>query len=108
MINTDDVFVTVMDVDSWAPNAYFTEIEDHIYKNLDNRHQFIYQPNQIFARNNMQVPIFVRTYEDMFAALHASSLTSSCGPTFSMSNYTLSYNLLKRIGFWDTIEEAIA
>jgi hypothetical protein len=23
MINPEDVFVTVMDADSWAPNAYF-------------------------------------------------------------------------------------
>jgi hypothetical protein len=31
MINSEDVFVTVMDADSWAPNAYFNELEDHLF-----------------------------------------------------------------------------
>ena len=26
MISSEDVFVTVMDADSWAPNAYFNEV----------------------------------------------------------------------------------
>lgn len=29
------------------------------------------------------------------------------GITFPLSNYTLSYNLIKRIGFWDTCPDAI-
>lgn len=108
MINDDDVFVTVMDADSWAPNAYFDEVEEHIYNHLDKRHTFIYQPPQIYSRNNMEVPIFVRTYDDMYASFHAASITAFCGITLSYSNYSISYNLLKRIGFWDTNEEAIA
>jgi len=104
MINSEDVFVTVMDADSWAPNAYFNEVEDHIYSNIESRHLCIYQPMQIHSRNNMDVPIFVRTYEDMYAGLHASSLGAFTGPTYAFSNYTMSYSLLKRIGFWDTVE----
>jgi len=52
MINPEDVLVTVIDADSWAPNAYFNELEDHLYQNFDNRHLFIYQPAQIYTRNN--------------------------------------------------------
>jgi hypothetical protein len=26
MINEDDVLVTIIDADSWAPNAYFDEV----------------------------------------------------------------------------------
>jgi len=52
MISSEDVLVTVMDADSWAPNAYYNELEDHLYENFDNRHLFIYQPTQIFARND--------------------------------------------------------
>jgi len=44
----------------------------------------------------------------MYSSFHVSSIGACCGPTFMLSNYTMSYNLLKRIGFWDTIEEAIA
>lgn len=25
----------------------------------------------------------------------------------ALSNYSMSYNLIKRVGFWDTVEEAI-
>lgn len=55
----------------------------------------------------MDVPVFVRTYDDMFSSFHAASVAACCGPTFSFSNYTLSYDLVKKIGFWDTVEEAI-
>lgn len=30
MIPTKNLFLTIMDVDSWAPNAYFDEMESHI------------------------------------------------------------------------------
>ncbi len=56
----------------------------------------------------MDVPVFVRTYDDMYASFHAASLAACCGPTFSFSNYTLSYSLVKKVGFWDTVGEAIA
>lgn len=54
------------------------------------------------------MPIFVRTYDDMFSSFHAASCAACCGPTFMFSNYSMSYNLIKRVGYWDTVEEAIA
>ena len=108
MVNPEDVFVTVMDADSWAPNAYFNELEDHLFNNLEKRHLFIYQPTQIFTRNDQEVPIFVRTYDDMYSSFQAAANAACCGPTFMLSNYTMSYSLIKRVGYWDTIEEAIA
>ena len=53
MINPDSVFLTILDADSWAPNIYFDLMEEHIIKNYEKRHIFIYQPPQIFTRNNM-------------------------------------------------------
>ncbi len=55
----------------------------------------------------MEVSVIIRTYDDMYSSMHASSLISCSGISFSLSNYTLSYSLIKRVGFWDTIEEAI-
>jgi len=46
----------------------------------------------------------VRTYDDMYAAFHATQLITCSEITFSFSNYSMSYNLVKRIGYWDTIE----
>ena len=33
MINIDNVFLTIMDADSWAPNLYIDLMEDHIREN---------------------------------------------------------------------------
>jgi hypothetical protein len=43
----------------------------------------------------------------MYSSMHASSLVSVSGISFSLSNYTLSYSLAEKIGFWDTVEAAI-
>ena len=72
--------------------------------NYETRHNYIYQPPQIFTRNSSDVSIVLRTYDDMYSSMHASSLVSCSGISFSLSNYTLSYNLVKKVGFWDTVE----
>lgn len=43
----------------------------------------------------------------MHSAMHYGNLQSLFDITFSLSNYTLSFNLIKRIGFWDTCADAI-
>jgi hypothetical protein len=107
MINPSTVMLTIIDADSWAPNIYFDLMEEHLLNNYNDRHTFVYQPPQIFTRNNMDVPIFTRVYDLMHSFAHCSNLFSVFNITFSLSNYTLSYNLAKRIGFWDTCADAI-
>jgi hypothetical protein len=46
-------------------------------------------------------------YDILHSFAHMSNLYSFCDMTYSLSNYTLSYNLIKRIGFWDTCADAI-
>lgn len=41
-IKMDQVFITIMDADSLIPEQYTALMEDHILKNYDNRHKFIY------------------------------------------------------------------
>lgn len=48
-----------------------------------------------------------RVYDTMHCVAHCSNLYSDIGFTFPLSNYTLSYNLIKKIGFWDTCADAI-
>jgi hypothetical protein len=50
----------------------------------------------------------IRCYDDMYSSMHASNLISCSGVSIPLSNYSLSYNLVKRVGFWDTCDEAIA
>lgn len=43
----------------------------------------------------------------MHSFAHCSNLFSIFDLTFPLSNYTLSYKLIKKIGFWDTCPDAI-
>ena len=101
------MFLTILDADSWAPNIYFDLVEEHIIKNYEKRHTCIYQPPQIFTRNNLDVPVITRVYDMMHSFAHCSNLFSIFGLTFPLSNYTLIYTLVKNIGFWDTCADAI-
>ncbi len=107
MINPEQVFLTILDADSWAPDLYFDILEEEIIKNYEKRHMIIFQPPQIFTRNNLDVPITTRVYDLMHAFSHCTNLYSIFDFTFALSNYTISYNLIKSVGFWDTCADAI-
>lgn len=51
--------------------------------------------------------MLTRVYDLAHGALHFSNLIGSFEDSFPLSNYTLSFNLIKRIGFWDTCPDAI-
>ncbi len=106
MIDPDQVFLTVLDADSWAPDLYFDILEEEIIKNYEKRHTLIFQPPQIFTRNNLDVPVITRTYDLMNSYINCSSLFSFYDFIFALSNYTLSFKLIKRVGFWDTCADA--
>lgn len=108
-IDPSKVWITVIDADSWVPAIYIDELERHMLnpENYPRREKFIYQPNQIFTRNHLDVPIFTRTYDQLHSCMHHCNLLSFFDAGFPLSNYTLSYNLIKRIGFWDTCPDAI-
>lgn len=50
-VNLDETYITIIDADSLVPSLYVKEINKHISENLENRHRFVYQPPQIFTRN---------------------------------------------------------
>ena len=108
-IDPEQVQLTIIDADSWVPAIWTEEIEEHMVEDdhWEKRHKYIYQTNQIFTRNHLDVPIFSRTYDQLHAGTHHSNMLSIAGITFPLSNYSLSYALAKRIGFWDTCADAI-
>lgn len=59
------------------------------------------------TRNNLHVPIITRVHDMMHSFAHCSNLFSLFNITFPYSNYSLSYCLAKKIGFWDTCADAI-
>lgn len=107
MINPDSVFLTIIDADSWVPEVYMVLMDEHIKDNYEKRFTYIYQPPQIFTRNNLDVPLLTRCSDLIHSFVHCGNLFSFFNVTFPLSNYTLSYNMAKRMGFWDTCAEAI-
>ena len=99
--------LTIIDADSWVPDLYVDILEEKIIEEFGEHYTKIYQPNQIFTRNNLDVPILTRVYDILHSFAHTSNLYSIYDLTFPLSNYTVSYNLMKRIGFWDTCADAI-
>jgi hypothetical protein len=69
---------------------------------MEKKDRTIYMPPQIFTRNYLEVPAFVRIYDQSHSLAHMSNLNAITGVSFPLSNYTLSYSLIKKIGFWDT------
>ena len=55
----------------------------------------------------MEVPVFTRVYDHTHSLAQLSNMSSPFNLIFPISNYTISYNLIKRIGFWDTCADAI-
>ncbi len=51
--------------------------------------------------------MFVRIYDIMHGYYHLGNLTSFLDLAAPLSNYTISYQLVKRIGYWDTCADAI-
>lgn len=106
-IDPNDVFLTIIDADSWVPEIYIAEVQERIEANYDLRYKTIFEPAQMYTRNSEEVPITTRNYDISHGALHFANLVGSFEASFPLSNYTLSFNLIKRIGFWDTCPDAI-
>jgi len=49
----------------------------------------------------------VKYYDVAHGLVHFSNLYSLFGASFPLSNYSLSYSLVEKIGFWDTCPEGI-
>lgn len=107
MIDPDSVMLTIIDADSWVPAIYIDIVEEKIAEDFEDHWKTIYMPNQIFTRNHLDVPIITRTYDILHAFAHNSNMLSFFNMSLPLSNYTISYNMIKRIGFWDTCADAI-
>lgn len=66
----------------------------------------MFSPPQIFTRNHLETPVFNRTYDCMHSMVHLANIVA-ISYAFPLSNYTISYNLARRIGYWDTCSDAI-
>lgn len=103
-VNLDQVFITIQDADSLIPKQYVDQMNKHIRANYEERHKYIYQAPQVFTRNAKEVQFFVRGMDFLMSYIHFSAFYSVFKFTTGVSNYTISYRLIEKIGFWDTCE----
>ena len=97
MINPNNVFLAFLNADSLTPDVYF----DHgriYHQELRTRHMYIYQPLQIFTRNNLNVPVFTRVYNVMHSFAHCFNHNSVFYfPSRSPTMPWLTISMIKRI-----------
>ena len=82
-------------------------MEDHIKANWEQRFTFVFGPFNIFAKNNQNVPGLTRVMDHLISSFQMANIVNVGGFGYAISNYSVSYNLAKRIDFWDPNEESI-
>jgi hypothetical protein len=100
------IMLTIMDSDAAIPELYITQVEEALSK-ADDPYYTICAPPIFFSRNCDQVPAAVRMTDITWAALVMSNLSNSDGLCVPCSNYSLSFILADRVGYWDVDADAI-
>lgn len=55
----------------------------------------------------MDVPMMTRVFDNTHSLAQLSNMRSNYDLIFPISNYSISFTLVKKIGFWDTCADAI-
>lgn len=100
------IILTIMDSDAAIPEMYIIEVEEALTKS-DDPYYTICAPPIFFSRNCNQVPACVRMADITWAAMVMSNLSNSDGLCVPCSNYSLSFILAERVGYWDVDADAI-
>ncbi|OBZ86425.1 hypothetical protein A0J61_05522 [Choanephora cucurbitarum] len=101
-----EIILTIMDSDAAIPELYIIEVEEALSK-ADDPYYTVCAPPIFFSRNCNQVPAAVRMTDITWASLVMSNLSNSDGLCIPCSNYSLSFILAERVGYWDVDADAI-
>lgn len=98
---------TTLDSDNWMPEAYFEEMEFYLSENGWKMDKYMFAPGQMFSINNTRVPLLNRVIDTLMGAvlfIWSNNLTKVQN---AASNYSLSFNRLKKHDFFDTNSDAM-
>lgn len=90
------------------PEIYIGELERKVVNENKNIHDVMFLSPHVYAVNRMDSMILGRVFDNFYSFLHYITMPSLIGVSFPISNYTLSYNTLKEVGFNDVHKDAIA
>jgi len=102
-----DVIVTGIDADSHLSANYFTHLTEMHLAHPETTQSTIYAAPIIFDRNAHQVPAIVRVADILWTAGGLSGLYSASSIAPPTSVYSLTLDLIDRVGGWDCDAEAI-
>ena len=68
-INPADVLFTTLDADNWMHEIYFSEVQLYLSKHDWNLDRYMFAPNQMFTRNNLNVPMINRAADYIMGAV---------------------------------------
>ncbi|KAG9250013.1 uncharacterized protein F5Z01DRAFT_432474 [Emericellopsis atlantica] len=105
--NRKNVIVTGIDADSHLASSYFAQLTDMHLNHPDTASTTLYAAPIIFDRNAHSVPAIVRIADILWSAGGMSGLYRGSAIAPPTSVYSLSLELIDRVGGWDTDAEAI-
>jgi hypothetical protein len=106
-IDPSSVELTIMDADSLIPDVYIREIEKKC-RSGQNKHNFIFGLPQVYSINRRESQIMGRIHDTLYTQMHFSTFHSFCKASTPVSNYSISYQTLKEVGFNDNHKDTIA
>ncbi len=105
----ENVFVTIMDCDIWAPKSYVYELIDVIERNSNKKNKLLVLNSQITGRNEKGISTFITVNDDCASLSNWNTQPLIPGAlNLCISCYCLSYQLLEEIDFWETTPDAIS
>eukprot|EP00741_Cyanophora_paradoxa_P007215 tig00001094_g6981.t1 len=103
-----NVVVTVLDADIMFGEAYFAAVTYHFcVATPEEREKMMFAPPVIFDRNSHEVPAINRLADIMWSICVQSNLSSNSPFKFPCSAYSVSLDLARFVGFWDSGPEAM-
>jgi hypothetical protein len=99
-IDIDFTTITTADADSIFDRQYFAYLT-HSFLKDSKRHNAFWQSANVDHNNFWSVPAAIRIFS-FFSSLYRTGLLVQGEKLIANATYTLSFKLLKEIGFWDT------
>ena len=99
-IDPSKVTVTSCDADSLIPSKYFSYLTYLFLTDKDRYFHFYWAPVLLYS-NYWEVPLPVRIQSTIFSIVRLSIL-SRPDSLIQVSTYSMSLNLLEKVGYWDT------
>jgi hypothetical protein len=108
MITPDQVLLSIIDADTFMPEAYLKKVDEQLFLDENKKDTSIFIVPNIYVRNEEDINAFGRVRDMMDSAQNiAFNGLSAFDIRLPFGYYSMSYNLIKSVGYYDTVEEAM-